>query len=126
MTHQERIVAFSGAGRKIALSSKNDECTWSTTVGSTRHADVLNPSPSKRPGVRVAEYPTEPASKKAEASSRSANRRLSVNRSFVGLVMTIGTVIAWILAPEVEPHLARVDDVSRIDARHGHGGAMVV
>jgi hypothetical protein len=40
---------------KVAGSSKNDERAWSTTAGSTFQAEVLNFSPSKRSGFRVAE-----------------------------------------------------------------------
>jgi hypothetical protein len=49
---------------KVDWSEKKDECASCTAPGSTCQAVVCKASPSNRLGLRVAEKPVEPRSKK--------------------------------------------------------------
>src|ERR1700722_13683014 len=96
MPHHQRTSSCSDPAAKLAPSAKNEDLAWTTVAGSTRRAEVCKASPSSRGGSRVAEKPTEPRSKKAEASSRSRNSLPSVNCCSMRAVR-----LTWALASRV-------------------------
>jgi hypothetical protein len=66
MSAESNVTVPSG---KRDLSSKKVEWTASTSSGRTCHCPHRSSTPSQRPPLRVAEYPSGACSKKADASA---------------------------------------------------------
>src|SRR5579872_6894430 len=63
----------------VSLSAKKLEYTSSTSNGWTCQLNVFRTKPSSRLPAVVAEYPSEPASKKRDASSTVGNDEVAGN-----------------------------------------------